>query len=93
MTSSATTGTNETFTTATPHNGTLSKGSAWGKAKSEYRVKTPGGTGSWTGEKGYEVVGSYKYNSSITFEYRSTGGYWGWNTEPSVGSPSISWST
>lgn len=83
----------EDFTTATAHNGTLNKGSAWGKAKSEYRVKTPGGTGSWTGSKGYEVVGSYKYSSSITFEYRSTDGYWGWNTEPSVGSPSISWST
>jgi len=89
-------GASETYTTenkytATAHNGTLNKGSAWGKAKSQYRIKTPGGTGSWTGEEGYESVGSYKYNSSITFEYRSTGGYWGWKTEPSVGSPSITW--
>lgn len=83
----------ENFTTATAHNGTLSKGSAWGKAKSQYRVKTPGGTSGWDGEKSYEVVGSYKVSSSITVEYRSTGGYWGWNTEPSVGSPSITWST
>ena len=73
--------------TEAAYTATLNKGTAWGKAKSQYRINTPGGTGSWTGEKDYEVKGSYTINSTTTLEYRSTGGYWGWSTEPS-----ISWS-
>lgn len=85
MNSSATTGTNEQFVRATVN---LDKGSAWGKAKSQYRITTPGGSGAWIGEKDYGVIGEYQISSTTTLEYRSTGGYWGWTTEPSA---SISW--
>lgn len=62
----------------------LNNYSAWGKAKSQYRIVTPGGTGSWQGTQGYESVGSYQFSSTLTLEYRSTDGYYGWNTEPAI---------
>jgi hypothetical protein len=62
----------------------LNNYSAWGKAKSQYRLVTPGGTGSLQGTQGYEAVGSYKFSNTMTLEYRSTDGYYGWNTEPAI---------
>ena len=62
----------------------LNSYSAWGKAKSQYRLVTPGGTGSWTGTQNYEAVGSYKVSNTLTVEYRSTEGYYGWNTAPEI---------
>jgi len=72
-------------------NYSLNQGSAWGKAKAQYRIVTPGGAGSWIGEKDYDVIGEYEISSNVTLEYRATNGYWGWNTEPSA-SAWITWS-
>lgn len=64
----------------------LDKGSAWGKAYLYRREKTSAGTGNWYRAENYDSDASVT-SGSTTYYFKASGGYWGWNTEPS-----ISWS-
>lgn len=61
----------------------LNKGSAWGKAKLYRREKTSAGTGNWYEAEGYDTDASIT-SGSTTYYFKAAGGYWGWNTEPSI---------